>query len=231
MASEFQATISPADETGGLSNHCPGGRMRILKFLSLTILSVMLGASAFLCAQDEKQQPDQPRQEDVKPSKQDEAKPPKQDEAKPSHQDEAKPTKQEKQEDKDLRKQDQNRDKAMHDHAAPEHPEQPNGQAPEHQDQMHPAQAGNAGPSGKGGHIPDQQFHAHFGHQRRFRANTVIVSGQPQFQYSGYTFELVDAWPADWAYTDDCYIDYIDGEYFLFDLLHPGMRIAVIVVM
>ena len=59
----------------------------------------------------------------------------------------------------------------------------------------------------------------------------MIVRGQPHFQYGGYNFELVDAWPADWAYTDDCYIDYIDGEYFLFDLLHPGVRIALFVVL
>jgi hypothetical protein len=59
----------------------------------------------------------------------------------------------------------------------------------------------------------------------------VIVRGQLQFQYGGYTFELVDAWPGDWAYTDDCYIDYVDGEYFLFDLLHPGVRIALFVVL
>jgi hypothetical protein len=59
----------------------------------------------------------------------------------------------------------------------------------------------------------------------------VIVQGQPQFQYSGYNFQLVDAWPEGWEYTDDCYIDYLDGEYFLFDLLHPGVRIAVFVVM
>ena len=64
-----------------------------------------------------------------------------------------------------------------------------------------------------------------------FKARTVIVEGQPQFQYGGYSFQLVDAWPVGWAYTDDCYIDYIDGEYFLFDLLHPGVRVAIIVVM
>jgi len=186
--------------------------MRVLKVLGLTILSVMLGASAFLNAQDEKQQQDKPRQEDLKPqSAQDEAKP-KQDEAKPlKQQDEAKPTKQEKQDEKQMQKQ----EKETRDHAAPEHPEQPNGQMP----------------AGRGGHIPDNQFHAHFGREHTFRANTVIVSGQPQFQYGGYTFELVDAWPADWAYTDDCYVDYIDGEYFLFDLVHPGLRIAVFVVM
>jgi hypothetical protein len=56
---------------------------------------------------------------------------------------------------------------------------------------------------------------------RRDRAGATAVSVR----------RLVDAWPAGWAYTDDCYIDYIDGEYFLFDLLHPGVRIAVFVVM
>ncbi len=201
--------------------------MRVLRVLGLTILAVTLGASVFLYAQDEKQQADKPQQEDMKPqSAQDEAKP-KQDEAKPPKQDEAKPTKQEKQDEKQMQKQ----EKETRDHAAPEHPEQPNRQMPARQDQMHPAQGGNARPANGGGHIPDQQFHAHFGREHTFRANTVIVSGQPQFQYGGYSFQLVDAWPAGWAYTDDCYIDYIDGEYFLFDLLHPGVQVAVFVVM
>ncbi len=202
--------------------------MRVFRFLGLTILLVMLGTSVVLYAQDEKPQEDKPHQEDMKPqSSQDEAKPPKQEEAKPSKQDEAKPTKQEKQEEKETQKQ----QKETRDHAAPEHPEQPKGQMPARQDQMHPSQGGNAQPARQGGHIPDQQFHAHFGREHSFRASTVIVSGQPQFQYSGYTFELVDAWPVGWAYSDDCYIDYIDGEFFLFDLLHPGIRIAVFVVM
>src|SRR5215831_15622341 len=208
--------------------------MRVLKVLGLTILSamlaVLLGSSVILNAQDEKQQQDKPRQEDMKPqSAPDEAKR-KQDEVKPSkHQDEAKPTKQEKQDEKQIQKQ----EKETRDHAAPEHPEhpeQPNGQMPARLDQMHPSQGRNARLPGRGGHIPDNQFHAHFGREHAFRANTVIVSGQPQFQYGGYTFELVDAWPADWGYTDDCYVDYIDGEYFVFDLLHPGIRIAVFVV-
>jgi pyruvate/2-oxoglutarate dehydrogenase complex dihydrolipoamide acyltransferase (E2) component len=196
--------------------------MRVLRFLAPTILLIMLGASICVCAQDEKQQEDKPRQENVKPqSAPDEAKSPKQEEANPPKHDEAKPTKQEE-------KETQKQEKETRDHAAPEHPEQPNGQMPARQDQMHPSQGGNAG---NGGHIPDKQFHAHFGHEHTFRANTAIVSGQPQFQYGGYTFELVNAWPGDWAYTDDCYIDYIDGEYFLFDLLHPGVRVAVFVVM
>jgi beta-N-acetylglucosaminidase len=32
------------------------------------------------------------------------------------------------------------------------------------------------------------------------------------------------------SYSDDCYIDYIDEEYFLINPMHPGIRLAVIVV-
>jgi len=53
---------------------------------------------------------------------------------------------------------------------------------------------------------------------------------QPVVVYSGYSFQLVDAWPVDWGFDDDCYIDYVDGEYFLFNAFHPGVRIAVFVI-
>lgn len=82
------------------------------------------------------------------------------------------------------------------------------------------------------GRIPDDKFRAHFGRQHTLVINrTTFVDGQPRFQYSGYWFTIVDPWPVGWAYTDQCYIDYIDGEYFLFDLLHPGVRIAIVVVL
>ncbi len=114
---------------------------------------------------------------------------------------------------------------------AQEHPGQPMEHA-RPQAQEHPEQrAENARPAGKGGRIPDDKFRAHFGRSHTFTAKTVIVQGQPQFQYGGYGFQLVDAWPVGWAYTDPCYIDYVDGEYFLFDLLHPGVQVAVYVVM
>lgn len=147
--------------------------------------------------------------------KQQEDKPARQEEPKPK-QDEAKPPKQ----DKEMEKQDQKHDR-----------EQSPDQAVKQKDQ-HPEMKGDhARPAGKGGHIPDDKFRSHFGHDHHFSARGVVVAGQPQFQYGGYTFEFVDAWPADWAYTDDCYIDYIDGGYFLFDLLHPGVRIALFVVL
>lgn len=84
----------------------------------------------------------------------------------------------------------------------------------------------------RGGRIPDDKFHANFGHEHRFKMQRpTVVEGRPTFQYNGYSFVLVDAWPMEWAYTDDYYIDYIDGEYFLFDLAHPGVRLAITVMM
>jgi hypothetical protein len=191
--------------------------MRALRFLNVAILSVLVGSAALVYAQDDKQSDDKPaRQEEPRPEpKQAE---PKQDEAKPPQQDEAKPSKQEKEMEKqdEKRAQQQSRDQAMPDKDKQEHPDM---------------KGGNARPAGKSGRIPDDKFRAHFGQGHHFSARGVIVAGQPQFRYSGYTFEFVDAWPAGWAYTDDCYIDFIDGEYFLFDLLHPGVRIALIVVL
>jgi len=183
--------------------------MRVFRFLVVAVLSMLVGCSALMYAQDEKPQQDKPQQEE--PNAQ-----PKQDEAKPPHQDEAKPPKSEKPEERQQQKQEQRESQGQVKSNEQAHPEQ---------------RAGNGRPAGNGGHIPDDKFRAHFGRSHTFVAKTVIVSGQPQFQYSGYTFELVDPWPQGWAYTDDCYIDYIDGEYFLFDLLYPGVRIAVIVVM
>lgn len=180
--------------------------MRAFRLSLVVMLSMLAGCSALVYAQqDEKSPEDKPRQEEPKPE-------PKQDEAKPPRQDDAKAAKPEKQEEKQKQEQQQEQ-KDAHGQAKPEQ------------------QAGHARPAGKGGHIPDDKFRAHFGRSHTFTAKTVIVSTQQQFQYSGYTFEFVDPWPQAWAYTDECYIDYIDGEYFLFDLLHPGVRIAVFVVM
>jgi hypothetical protein len=88
----------------------------------------------------------------------------------------------------------------------------------------------NAGNRGR--RISEDQFRSHFGREHTFhvqRTQVVNVS-QPVVVYGGYSFQLIDPWPAEWAFDDDCYIDEVDGEYFLFDVLHPGIRIAVFIV-
>jgi len=119
-------------------------------------------------------------------------------------------------------------------------PKQDEMKPPKHEDTQHSDEARrqerpqhNAVPSAeKSAHIPDDKFHAHFGRSHPFVVQRpVVVEGQPGFVYGGFSFMFVDPWPTDWAYTDECYVDYIDGEYFLLDLLHPGVRIALLVVM
>jgi len=198
--------------------------MRALRFLNLAVLWVLVGSAAPVYAQDEKQQEEKPaRQEEAKPQQ-------KQDEAKPNRQNETKPANQ----DKQVEKQDQKRGQEQSgDRAKPQGQERPEMQGDRNrlgQGQERSEMHGNRA-AGKGGHIPDEKFRAQFGREHHFNARSVIVRGQPRFQYGGYTFEIIDAWPAEWVDTDDYYIDYIDGEYYLIDLLHPGVRIAVIVVM
>ena len=58
--------------------------------------------------------------------------------------------------------------------------------------------------------------------------------GHPRFQCGGFWFLLVDPWPQDWSEdwyeTDDIYIEYDDG-YYLYNLRHPGVALAITVVM
>ena len=104
--------------------------------------------------------------------------------------------------------------------------------APEHQEQVQRSEHGSHGRPDRAARISEDHFREHFGHEHRFAIRRpVIVDNEPRFQYSGYWFQIVDPWPVAWSYDDDCYIDYVDGGYFLFDPLHPGVQIAVVVVM
>jgi hypothetical protein len=187
--------------------------MRLNKLLSTSVLSfsVLLGASSLMYAQE--QRDEAKPQEEARPEA---AKP--QDEMKP-RQEEAKPQKQEEEKDK---ARNQNEEKAAKQNDAK------NAKEAQQADKANHAQRADQ----RGGRIPDDKFRAHFGRQHTFVVNhPTIVGGQPRFQYGGYSFTIVDVWPAGWAYTDQCYIDYIDGEYFLFDLAHPGVQVALVVVL
>jgi hypothetical protein len=79
--------------------------------------------------------------------------------------------------------------------------------------------------------IQDDHFRAHFGREHHFAIrHVVMVGGRPHFAYGGYNFEIVQPWPGGWAYSDNCYIDFVDGGYYLFNLRHPGVRVAVTVL-
>jgi hypothetical protein len=58
-----------------------------------------------------------------------------------------------------------------------------------------------------------------------------LVDGYSRFQYGGYWFGFDQGWPVGWYYTDDVYVDYVDGGYYLYNPYYPGVRIAINVVL
>lgn len=91
------------------------------------------------------------------------------------------------------------------------------------------AQRSNGGGHGR---IPDDRFKAHFGREHHFHVgHPEVVEGRPRFSYGGYSFFIVEAWPADWDYDDDVYIIDDDGVYYLCDLAHPGVQLELDVVL
>jgi len=177
--------------------------MKLTRVVRIFVLTSLLGGSGLIYAQEqnEAKPQEEPRPEAAKPVH-DEPTPPRREDVKPPKQDEVKPPR---------------------DESKPAKQEDAKPSKKEEQAQRAESQHGR---------IPDDKFRAHFGRQHtRVINRTTVVNGQPRFQYSGYSFTIVDPWPVGWAYTDQCYIDYIDGEYFLFDLLHPGVQIAITVVL
>jgi flagellar motor protein MotB len=82
------------------------------------------------------------------------------------------------------------------------------------------------------GRIPDERFQSNFGREHNFRIGSpVLVGGYSRFQYGGYWFGFVEPWPVGWYYTDDVYIDYVDGGYYMYDPYYPGARFAISVVL
>jgi hypothetical protein len=80
--------------------------------------------------------------------------------------------------------------------------------------------------------IPQARFQSNFGRQHNFRISSPrIIGGFSRFQYGGYWFGFVQPWPDGWYYTDDVYIDFIDGGYYLYNPYYPGARVSISVVL
>ena len=80
---------------------------------------------------------------------------------------------------------------------------------------------------GKGQKIPEEKFRVNFGREHRFR---LARRDDRRFQYGGYWFEVAEVWPAGWSFDDECYIEEDGDDYYLVDILHPEIRVFVIVV-
>jgi len=196
--------------------------MKILRMLLAGCLFLFLNSAVVANAQEDKN-------ESIKPAQQDEAKP---DTAKPQ---EPLPPQEEKRTQEEKNKQGKDREKPATEQKNQQNDETRNAQNAQGKEKNDQNRASVPGDQHNGKQasqrIPEEKFRASFGREHHFRVSQpVVVQGRPRFQYSGYWFEFVDVWPAGWSYSDDCYIDYIDGQYFLINVLHPGVRLALVVV-
>jgi hypothetical protein len=99
-----------------------------------------------------------------------------------------------------------------------------NGRSQEHAQQTH-AVAENRGGS-QHGRISDAHYASSFGSGHSFHVNRGQYDSR-RFDYGGYSFGFIDPWPIGWGYSDNVYVVYTDGGYYMYDHVHPGLRIAI----
>jgi hypothetical protein len=101
---------------------------------------------------------------------------------------------------------------------------------PAQQPQRAQQQANRSQPAAGHQRIPDDRFRASFGRAHTFHVNrSDFVGGSRRFQYGGFWFAMANPWPVAWLYTDDVYVDFMNGGYFLCDPIHPGVYLSITV--
>jgi hypothetical protein len=196
-----------------------GRIMKRIGVLSTAALLVLLASTVSTYARQEQ------HEEESKPEKQQAAKPAKQEETKPAKQESGQPAKQE-------------AAKPEQQQQAKGQPEQAKSNSQQHA-QRTPAeeQKQSAVPALRlsvrgSARIPDNRFHANFGREHVFViSQPVMVGGYSRFQYGGFWFGFVQPWPVGWYYTDDVYVDYVDGGYYLYNPYYPDARVSISVVL
>jgi hypothetical protein len=206
--------------------------MKRFGFISTVVLFLFVAITVSVSAQqqdDREKPPAPPAAHDDQAAPPEEKRAP---EAKPA-QEEEKRTQQDDKKVQDDEKREQKNDKQAQDQEKQQQKDEKRAQQDDkNKPQAKPEQDAHQAAGNAGGRIPDDKFRSHFGREHHFHVSRpTVVSGQPRFQYGGYWFVIGDAWPVGWDYSDDCYIDYVDGGYLLFDLAHPGASIVVSVVL
>jgi hypothetical protein len=184
--------------------------MKLLSVIGTLSLFLLFGTPAAFAAQD-RPEADKPEKQESKPESKPEAKP----EAKPESRPEAKPAA-------------KPEAKPRQDEGKPVKQEEQNKPAQQQKQQTTEQSKSNDGKSGGGAHgrISDAHYSASFGSGHSFHVNQGDYNNH-RFNYGGYSFGFIDAWPVGWYYTDNVYVVYDDGAYYMYDVVHPGIRISV----
>ena len=185
--------------------------MKLVGVISTAVLSLALGVAVPALAQEPQHEQDEQKAKPAQDGKTAQPeKPVKQQEKSAQEEKNAKPEqKNAQQEDKSAK------------------PEQKNAQQEERNTK--PAE-NNARPeqhaAGNGDRIPADRYKASFGQQHTFRVSQGDYSNH-RFEYGGYSFGFVDAWPSNWLYTQNVYVIEIDGVYYLCNPMYPGVNLAL----
>ncbi|MFZ0277023.1 MAG: hypothetical protein WA254_04505 [Candidatus Sulfotelmatobacter sp.] len=142
--------------------------------------------------------------------------------------------------------QEEQKDKPVEKKATPEKPAKPEEKNAQEEKNTKPEQKNaqedkNAKPAQKNtqqeqhaasnrGQIPADKYKASFGQGHTFRVNQGDYNNH-RFQYGGYSFGFVGAWPGNWLYTQNAYVVEIDGVYYLCNPMYPGVNIELNVVL
>jgi hypothetical protein len=215
--------------------------MKLLGAIGISGLLLLLGSTAAAYAPQEQSDKPEKQEEKAKPEKQDKQDKPAKQEAKQAKQEpqdkpakqEAKQAKQEpqdkpaKQEAKQAKQEPQDKPEKQDARQAKQEPQDKH---VKEQDQRSAQQSqrdgGNRAGGGDHGRISDDHYRASFGSGHNFHVNRGDYDHR-RFDYGGYSFGFIDPWPVGWGYTDNVYVVYDDGAYYMYDVVHPGIRISV----
>jgi hypothetical protein len=127
--------------------------------------------------------------------------------------------------------QQEDKDKPAEKKAQPEKPAKQEDKNAKPEERSAP-QARSAEPAKRAGagRIPDDKYRANFGQGHTFRVNQGDYNNH-RFQYGGYSFGFVGAWPGNWLYTQNVYVIDIDGVYYLCNPMYPGVNVELAVTL
>jgi hypothetical protein len=127
--------------------------------------------------------------------------------------------------------QEENKDKAAQEKEKKAQPEKPVKQEernnkPEERNVQQAAKPQQNEQHAAAGRIPADRYKANFGREHSFRVSEGDYRSH-RFQYGGYSFGFVDAWPSNWLYTQNVYVVEINGVYYLCNASYPGVNLAL----
>jgi hypothetical protein len=127
--------------------------------------------------------------------------------------------------------QEENKDKPAQEKEKKAQPEKPARQEeksnkPEERSAQQQAKPQQSEQHAGGGRIPADRYKANFGREHSFRVSEGDYRNH-RFQYGGYSFGFVDAWPSNWLYTQNVYVVEINGVYYLCNSSYPGVNLTL----